>query len=110
MGGGYAGRDGAVVSAGPDRVRRPQPSAPRRRTKPPGTRSARLRHRGGGYTGNFAGHVGRLREAGALVVVEGDAGLVGFVSRIMGDRDALALGTKRAEAIVLEKMRGSGRR
>ena len=49
--------------------------------------------------------MGRLREAGALVVVEGDAGLVGFVSRIMGDRDALALGTKRAEAIVLEKMR-----
>jgi len=53
----------------------------------------------GGFTGNFAGHVGRLKEAGGLVVVEGEVGLVGFVTSVLGDAGERARMAERAEAV-----------
>jgi 3-deoxy-D-manno-octulosonic-acid transferase len=53
----------------------------------------------GAYTGNFVGHVGRLKETGGLVVVEGEAGLVGFVAVMPANGESRDLMAERAEAL-----------
>ncbi len=53
----------------------------------------------GAYTGNFAGHVGRLKEAGGLVVVEGEAGLVGFVTTVLTEPAERLRMAEQAEAV-----------
>ncbi len=57
----------------------------------------------GPHTGNFAGHVARLREAGALVTADDEAALAGFVTAMLTDPAARSGMAERATAVARDE-------